>query len=81
MREVFLKMPILMGAQEISPLYKDGPSSPLFEPLDIPGNMDLSKIDASMVSGQMADAAKSAPIGKSVAWGIPFNIGKTNYLS
>ena len=61
--------------QDVPLIYSDGPSSPLFEPLDIPGNLELSKIDSSMVSGQMVEAAKSAPIGKSVAWGIPFNIG------
>jgi len=52
----------------------DGPGSPLFEPLDITGNFDISKIDSSVVSGKMADAVKSAPTGNSVAYGIPFDI-------
>lgn len=51
-----------------------GPSSPLFEPLDITGNLDISKIDSTVLSERMAEAAKSAPTGNSVAWGIPFNI-------
>ena len=61
-------------SQNDLPLYYDGPASPLFEPLDITGNFDISKIDLSLVSGKMAEAIKSAPIGNSVAWGIPFNI-------
>jgi hypothetical protein len=44
--------------------------------LEIPGNLDLSKIDASMVSPQMVEAARSAPTGKTVAWGIPFKIDR-----
>jgi hypothetical protein len=43
-------------AQNVLPLYSDGPSSPLFEPLDFPGNLEISKIDASLVSGEMAEA-------------------------
>src|SRR4030042_5783847 len=61
-------------AQNDLPLHYDGPGSPLFEPLDITGNFDLSKIDLSVVSVKMAEAIKSAPTGNSVAWGIPFNI-------
>lgn len=60
---------------DIPRLY-DGPSSPLFDPLDITGNLDISKIGSSVVSEEMAKAAKSAPTGNSVAWGIPFNINK-----
>jgi hypothetical protein len=52
----------------------DGPSSRHFESLEITGNLELSRIDASVVSGRMAEAVQSAPAGKMVAWGIPFNI-------
>jgi hypothetical protein len=55
-------------------LHYDGPASPLFEPLDIEGNLHISKIDISVVSEKMAEAVKSAPTGNSVAWGIPFKI-------
>lgn len=54
----------------------DGPASPLFDSLYIPGNLDISKIDSSVVSGKMAEVVKSAPTGNSVAFGIPFNIGE-----
>jgi hypothetical protein len=58
------------------PLFSDGPGSPLFEPMDIVGNLDISKINSTLVSGRMAEAIKLAPKGNSVAWGIPFNIPK-----
>jgi hypothetical protein len=61
-------------AQNDLPLLYDGPGSSLFEPLDITGNFDISKIDLSVVSREMADAVKSASTGNSVAWGIPFDI-------
>jgi hypothetical protein len=64
------------SAQSDMPGLNDGPASPLFEPLDIPGNSDISGLDLSLVSGNMAEAVKSAPRGKSVAWGIPFNINE-----
>lgn len=58
------------------PRLYDGPPSPLFDPLDITGNLDLSKISSSYVSEEMFKAVKSAPAGNSVAFGIPFNIGE-----
>jgi len=54
----------------------DGPSSPHFESLKITGNLELSKIDASAVSGRMAEATPTAPVGNMVAWGIPFHVGE-----
>jgi hypothetical protein len=68
---------ILAGSEKLQdeiPGLNDGPASPLFETLDIHGNLRLSDIDAAIVSKNMADAVKSAPTGHSVAWGIPFNI-------
>jgi hypothetical protein len=61
-------------AQNDQPLHYDGPASPLFEPINIKGNINRSEIDSSLVSPTMAEAFKSASAGKSVAWGIPFNI-------
>lgn len=55
-------------------LMSDGPASPLFEPLNMKGNSELSGIDSTLVSVKMAESAKYAPTGKSVSWGIPFNI-------
>jgi hypothetical protein len=59
--------------REILP-YHDGPASPLFDPLEFTGNIERSKVDPSLVSEKMAEAVKYAPTGKSVAWGIPFQI-------
>ncbi len=64
------------AGQNDIPIHRDGPSSPLFEPVILQGNMDLSGIDSSLVSGTMAEAVKSAPSGNTTSWGIPFNIGK-----
>jgi hypothetical protein len=58
-----------------------GPASPLFKPLDIKGNINISALNTSMVSSGMAGAAGHAPSGSSVAFGMPFNIpGKVIYL-
>ncbi len=54
--------------------YVDGPGSPLFKPIKFAGNFDLSKNDGSIVTKKMAEATKSAPVGDSVAYGIPFEI-------
>ena len=64
------------SVQSDRPGHFDGPGSPLFEPLDIAGNLDLSAISAPAVSDIMAKSIKSAPRGKSVAWGIPFMINE-----
>jgi hypothetical protein len=58
------------------PIHTDGPSSPLFRPLDIAGNTQIDKIDVSLISGEMAASLKFGSQGKSVAWGIPFNINE-----
>ena len=55
-------------------LIADGYASPLFEPVDMKGNSELSRLDTTSVSIKMAEYAKSAPTGKTVSWGIPFNI-------
>lgn len=52
----------------------DGPPSPFFNPLDITGNVEITKIDSSVLSAKMSEAIKSSPTGNCVAWGIPFNI-------
>lgn len=55
---------------------EDGPASSLFEPLDIEGNFDRAEGIKDRISVNMAEALQSAPQGKSVAWGIPFNINQ-----
>ncbi len=52
----------------------DGPASSLFEPVPIEGNKNMSDLNTSLVSARMTDALPSAPVGKGVAWGIPFYI-------
>ena len=58
------------------PSIKDGPSSPLFAPLKLNGNVALEKLAGLGVSEQMARAVQHAPSGGCVSWGIPFNVGK-----
>lgn len=54
---------------------KDGPHSSLFRPVPFKGNLPLSGLRGSGVSGEMAQASDYAPDGTFVAWGIPFEIG------
>jgi hypothetical protein len=54
---------------------QDGPSSPLFAPLSLKGNVALSNLASVGVSDEMAAALEHAPGGACVAWGIPFEIG------
>jgi hypothetical protein len=56
------------------PSVQDGPSSPLFAPLPLDGNVRFSELADMRVSAQMASALEHAPLGKCVAWGIPFEI-------
>jgi hypothetical protein len=52
----------------------DGPASSLFEPIPISGNKNIADINTNLVSARMKDAIPSAPMGRGVAWGIPFYI-------
>ena len=54
---------------------QDGPSSPLFEPLSLSGNVGLAGLAEVGISDEMAAASAHAPSGACVAWGIPFEIG------
>ena len=58
------------------PSRKDGPSSPLFAPVSLRGNVALSQLRRAGVSREMAGKSKHAPTGLSVARGIPFRIGR-----
>ena len=58
------------------PSVKDGPSSRLFVPLVVRGNVALADLAEIGVSDQMLEAAKHAPSGLCVCWGIPFRVGR-----
>jgi hypothetical protein len=53
---------------------QDGPSSPLFAPLSLRGNVSLSELAGAGISQEMAAALEHAPAGSCTAWGIPFEI-------
>ena len=53
---------------------QDGPSSPLFVPLSLRGNVPLSGLAGIGTSDEMSTALEHAPSGDCVAWGIPFEI-------
>ncbi|MFB3893658.1 MAG: CehA/McbA family metallohydrolase [Phycisphaerae bacterium] len=58
----------------------DGPSSPLFEPMALKGNIELSALAKAGVSEGMTRNIAHAATGDCVAWGIPFRIGKVVLL-
>ena len=58
------------------PSIKDGPSSPLFEPVAIRGNAALTDLASFGVSQAMAEAGPMAASGNCVFRGVPFRIGK-----
>ena len=55
---------------------RDGPASPLFNPLIMKGNTSLSELHSVGISSEMVSALALAPSGSCVAWGIPFEIDK-----
>jgi len=55
-------------------LLRDGPASPNFKPLPLRGNVSFSALAPAGVSDAFASAAKDAPRGDYVSWGIPFRI-------
>ena len=57
------------------PSVKDGPSSNLFDPLPLKGNVTLSDLADIGISDEMSAALEHAPNGACVGWGIPFEIG------
>jgi len=56
------------------PTVKDGPSTSLFVPLLLKGNVALSKLASVGISDEMAAGLKHAPSGDCVCWGIPFQV-------
>ena len=57
------------------PDQKDGPVSPCFFPVRIPGELKFEDFSSALgISERMAKAAEHAPRGELVAWGIPFQV-------
>ena len=57
------------------PTTKDGPISPAFKPLSFQGAVSFSQLAAAGLSPELTAAIEHAPVGDTVAWGIPFQIG------
>jgi len=55
---------------------KNDPSTKLFTPVSLKGNVDLAQLPRAGVSSDMRKSAKHAPSGNVVAWGLAFKIGK-----
>ena len=59
----------------------DGPSTSHFTPISFKGNVNPLDLQTTRgVSREMRDAAKHAPTGACVGWGIPFRIGRAIVL-
>lgn len=63
------------------PAVEDGPSSSLFKPIALEGNIDLAAIADADISEAMKAAARHAPTGRCVCWGIPFQIARAVALT
>ena len=57
------------------PTVRDGPASPLFEPLPFAGNASLDALPSDALSKAMSNATQ-APRGVCTGWGIPFAVGR-----
>ena len=59
----------------------DGPSTSHFTPISFKGNVNPLDLQTTRgVSKEMRDAARHAPTGACVGWGIPFRIGRAIVL-
>jgi hypothetical protein len=59
----------------------DGPSTSQFAPFALRGNLKVADLQTSRaVSKEMRQAARHAPSGRCVSWGIPFRIGRPALL-
>ena len=61
-------------------ILRDGPASPLFSPVRLRGNYRFAALKGSTFSKQLKEGLPHAHHGKSIAWGIPFDIGKVVVL-
>ena len=62
------------------PAFKDGPSTPLFTPVPLKGNIPLQDLAQAKVSDAMQSCAPHAPTGACTGWGIPFRVRKAILL-
>lgn len=63
------------------PSSSDGPVSPLFSPLPLAGNAELTHLPEHLLSPSMLAAAPSAPSGACVCRGMPFAVGAVALLA
>ncbi len=54
----------------------DGPASPLFKPIEMPGQIRIAELAGAALSQELRDNIRHAPSGNCVCWGIPFHIGR-----
>ncbi len=54
----------------------DGPASPLFVPITLPGNSALGDLANADLSQVLRENVRHAPSGNCVCWGIPFRVGR-----
>ena len=60
--------------------WSDGPASPLFAPILLPGNSTLGDLERADLSPRLRQSIRHAPSGDCVCWGIPFRIEKIALL-
>ena len=60
----------------LKPGISDGPRSPLFTPISLPGNAHLKALVHEKLSQMLRDKLKSAPDGDCTCWGIPFHVNR-----
>ncbi|MCX6359892.1 MAG: CehA/McbA family metallohydrolase [Armatimonadetes bacterium] len=58
----------------------DGPASPLFTPIALPGSLGVPELASQPLSQTARDAAVNAPDGACVCWGIPFSVERVVLL-
>jgi len=57
--------------------FVDGPASPLFRPVPVPGNVTLSRLrQKASLSQTLRERLTHAPVGECVCWGIPFEVNR-----
>jgi hypothetical protein len=64
----------------LKPGISDGPRSPLFTPITLPGNSGLKELEYSELPPQLRDKVKFAPEGECVCWGIPFVVDRVGLV-
>lgn len=56
---------------------QDGPSSPLFVPVELPEGAPLNEALPSTASASMRARLNDAPAGACVCWGVPFDASRS----